>query len=112
MKASNVASIILSLLIISCSETTNTPLPITTSSDKALEKYQRGYYEWGNHDGLKRWENMNEALIIDPDFILANLYINEPDPNKRKTYRDNAIKNKNNGSEAERIRVDIFIANR
>ena len=112
MKASNVASIILSLLIISCSETTNTPLPITTSSDKALEKYQQGYYEWGNHDGLKRWENMNEALIIDPDFILANLYINEPDPNKRKTYRDNAIKNKNNGSEAERIRVDIFIANR
>jgi len=112
MKLFKALFVVLSILLISCSKTTNTPLPITTKSEKALENYKRGYYEWGNHDGLKRWQYMNEALILDPDFILANLYINEPDPNKRKTYRDNAVNNKNNGTEAERIRVDIFLANR
>ena len=35
-----------------------------------------------------------------------------PDPNKRKNYRDRAIANKNNGSEAEKLRVDIYVADR
>tara|TARA_B100001964_G_scaffold200966_1_gene228399 strand:- start:6877 stop:8388 length:1512 start_codon:yes stop_codon:yes gene_type:complete len=112
MKLIKISNIIFSLILFSCSKTTNVPLPITTSSSEALEQYNRGYYEWGNHDGQKRYQYMNEALKLDPDFIMANLHINEPNPNKWKQYRDNAVNNKNNGSEAERIRVDIFIANR
>ena len=40
------------------------------------------------------------------------MYVPETDPNKRKAFRDRAIANKNNGNEAEKLRVEIYVANR
>ncbi|SVA89528.1 uncharacterized protein METZ01_LOCUS142382 [marine metagenome] len=95
-----------------CSTSSDVPLPITTANEEALELYNTGWYHWGDHDAVKQSEYMKQALKIDPDFILANLYVVENDPNKRKSFRDKAIQNKNNGSEAEKLLVDMFIAGR
>ena len=100
------------LTIFSCTTSTDVPLPITTASEEALEMYNKAWYYWGDHDGIKQSEYMKKAIEIDPDFILANLYVVENDPNKRKQFRDKAIQNKNDGSNAEKLLVDMFIAGR
>ena len=112
MKLFKISNIIFVLILFSCSKTTNVPLPITTSSSEALEFYNTGWYHWGDHDGPKQSEYMKKALDIDPDFILANLFVVEPDPNKRKQFRDRAIANKNTGNEAEKLLVEMFEAGR
>ena len=99
-------------LIISCSKTVDVPLPITSANEKALELYNRGYNHSIQSEWLEAKNLFEEALRLDPDFILANLYVPETDPNKRKNYRDHAIANKNNGNEAEKLRVDIYVADR
>ena len=100
------------LAIFSCTTSTDVPLPITTASGDALEMYNKAWYYWGDHDGPKQSEYMKKALEIDPDFILANLYVIENDPNQRKQFRDRATQNKNDGSDAERLLVEMFIAGR
>ena len=100
------------LTIFSCTTSTDVPLPITTSSEVALELYNKAWEFWGDHDGPKQSEYMKRALEIDPDFILANLYVIENDPNQRKQFRDRATQNKNDGSDAERLLVEMFIAGR
>jgi len=108
--------IIIALLIpywiISCSKTVDVALPITSSNEKALELYHQGYNHFSQSEGLEAKNLFEEVLSLDPDFILANLYVPEIDPNKRKNYRDHAIANKKNGNEAEKLRVDIWVANR
>jgi len=108
--------IIIALLIpywiISCSKTVDVALPITSSNEKALELYKQGYNHFTQTEGLEAKNLFEQALSLDPDFILANLYVPETDPNKRKNYRDRAIANKNNGNEAEKLRVDIWVAGR
>ena len=99
-------------LIISCSNTLDVPLPITSADAKALELYNQGYNLLIQNEWLEAKNLFEEALTIDPDLILANLFISETDPNKRKNYRDHAIANKNNGSEAEKLRVNIYVADR
>jgi len=108
--------IIIALLIpywiISCSKAVDVALPITSSNEKALELYHQGYNHFSQSEGLEAKNLFEEVLSLDPDFILANLYVPEIDPNKRKNYRDHAIANKKNGNEAEKLRVDIWVANR
>ena len=108
--------IIIALLIpywiISCAKTVDVALPITSSNEKALELYKQGYNHFTQSEGLEAKNLFEQALSLDPDLILANLYVPETDPNKRKNYRDRAIANKNNGNEAEKLRVDIWVANR
>ena len=99
-------------LIISCSKTLDVPLPITSADAKALELYNQGYNLLIQNEWLEAKNLFEEALTIDPDLILANLFISETDPNKRKNYRDHAIANNNNGSEAEKLRVNIYVADR
>ncbi len=100
------------LILFGCSTTTDVPLPVTSTSTEALELYNEGYYHFQQNEAVEAISLFEKALALDPELILANLYIPETDPNKRKMYRDRAIANKNNGSEAETILVDIYIANR
>ena len=78
------------LLIVGCSKSTDVDFPITSSSEAAKELYKKAWYYWDQGDGLKGWELMEEALSLDPDFILANLYVPTTDPNKWKEYKDRA----------------------
>ena len=107
MKLFKISNILFALILFSCSKTTNVPLPITTSSPEALEYYNTGWYHWGDHDGPKQSEYMKKALGIDPDFILANLFVVEPEPNKRKQFRDRAIANKKTRNEEEKLIVEM-----
>ena len=100
------------MIFYGCSTTSDIPLPVTSSSSEAVDLYNKGWYHWGDHDGPKQSEYMKKALEIDPNLILANLFVVEPDPNKRKKFRDRAIANKNNGSDAERLLVEMFVAGR
>ena len=100
------------LTIFSCTTSTDAPLPITSASEEALELFKRGYFHQSQNEWYEARGLYEQALSLDPEFILANLYVPETDPNKRKAFRDRAIANKNNGNEAEKLRVEIYVANR
>ena len=71
--------IIIALLIpywiISCSKAVDVALPITSSNEKALELYHQGYNHFSQSEGLEAKNLFEEVLSLDPDFILANLYV-------------------------------------
>ena len=95
------------LVFCGCSSTTDVPLPLTSTSTEAVELYNEAYYHYQQSEAVEAISLFEKALELDPAMILANLYIPETDPNKRKMYRDRAIANKNKGSEAEKMLVDL-----
>ena len=108
----NIFFAIVCSIFFSCTTTKDAQLPITTSNDIALESFKKGYLHWTQSENTSARQHFQEALNLDPDFILANLFIPETDPNKRKIYRNKAIKNKALGTPAEKLRVEIYEANR
>ena len=108
----NVFFAIVCSMFFSCTTTKDAQLPITTSNDIALESFKKGYLHWTQSENTSARQHFQEALNLAPDFILANLFIPETDPNKRKIYRNKAIKNKALGTPAEKLRVEIYEANR
>ena len=98
------------LVMSACSSVKDEALPVTSSSQKATDFYNAAFNHWGQGEGLEARNNFYSALRVDPNFILANLYVNEPDPQQRRKYRKTAVENKDNGSEAERIQVEMWQA--
>ena len=99
---------LITMIFYGCSSTTDVPLPVTSTSTEALELYNEGHYLWQQNENLEAKALFEKALALDADLILANLYVPETDPNKRKMYRDRAIANKDKGNEAEKILVEIY----
>jgi tetratricopeptide (TPR) repeat protein len=95
-----------------CSSVKDESLPITSSSQKATDFYKIAVKHWGQGEGLEARNNFYSALRVDPNFVLANLYVNEPDPQQRRKYRQAAVDNKSSASEAERIQVEMWEAGR
>ena len=105
--------LILSALVFSaCSSVEDIPLPITTSSEKALELYNEALEYGKKWEGREARQKMAAALRIEPNFILANLYAGAQEASLVRQYRSRALENKSNGTEAEEIQVDIWVANR
>ena len=100
------------LLIVGCSKTTDVDLPITSTSEEAKELYNKAWYYWDQSEGMKGWGLMEEALSLDPDFILANLYVPANEPNKLREHRDRAKENSKNGNDYEQLAVKMWIAER
>ncbi len=100
------------LILTACSSVKDEALPLTSESQKAIDFYNSAFTHWGQGEGLEARNNFYSALRVDPNFVLANLYINEPDPQQRRKYRQTAIDNKNEGSDAERIQVEMWEAGR
>ena len=98
------------LVLGSCSSVKDEALPITSSSQKATDFYIKAFSHWGQGEGLEARNNYYSALRVDPNFILANLYVNEPDPQQRRKYRKTAVDNKDSASDAERIQVEMWQA--
>ena len=98
------------LLLSACSTLKDENLPITSSSKKATDFYSAAYNHWGQGEGLEARNNFYSALRVDPNFVLANLYVNEPDPQQRRKYRQTAVDNKDSASDAERIQVEMWEA--
>ena len=104
--------IITTLFFSACSSIEDVPLPITTSSEKALELYNEALEFRKKWEAREAQQKMAAALRIDPNFILANLYAGAEEASLVRQYRSRAVQNKSNGTEAEEIQVDIWIANR
>ena len=86
-------------------------LPLTSSeSQKAIDFYKKLWHS-KQCEGLEARNNFYSALRIDPNFILANLILGQMKHSETK-YRQTAVANKSNGSDAERIKVDIWLAGR
>ena len=100
------------ILLTGCAKEKDIPLPVTSSSPEAVELFNTGIRHQLNHDFLLQPRYLKKALDLDPDFVLANLWINEPDPSKWLAHREKAISNKANISDAERILVDMAVAQR
>ncbi|MEC8984332.1 MAG: tetratricopeptide repeat protein, partial [Candidatus Neomarinimicrobiota bacterium] len=100
------------LLIVGCSKTTDVDLPITSTSEEAKELYNKAWYFWDQSEAMKGWGLMEEALTLDPDFILANLHVPANEPNKLREYRDRAKENSKNGNDYEQLAVKMWIAER
>ena len=88
------------------------PLPVTSSSEKALELYNEALEYQSKWEGREARQKMAAALRIDPNFILANLYAGADEASLVRQYRSRAVANKSNGTEAEEIKVDIWLARR
>jgi len=104
--------IITALVFSACSSIEDVPLPITTSSEKALELYNEAFEFRKKWEAREAQQKMAAALRIDPNFILANLYAGAEEASLVRQYRSRAVQNKSSGTEAEEIQVDIWIANR
>ena len=103
----------ITLLVLSaCSTIKDEPLPITSNSEKAVEFYKIGVMHWEQGEWTEASNNFNSALRIDPNFVLANLYALESDPQQRRKYRQIAINNKSGVADAERIQVEMWEAQR
>ena len=102
-----------SLIILSaCSSVKEEALPITSTSQKAVDFYSAAFVHQGQGEGIEARNNFYSALRVDPNFVLANLYVNEPDPQQRRKYRQTAVDNKDSASDAERIQVEMWQAGR
>ena len=76
-----------------------------------MELFNTGIKHQLNHDFLLQPQYFQKALALDPDFVLANLWINESDPAKWLEHFEKAKVGKDRVSEAERILVDMAVAN-
>ena len=102
-----------SLLILSaCSNVKDEPLPVTSSSEKAIEFFNKAVYHVWQGEWNEGKNNFQSALRIDPNFVMANLWGWSDDPIQNRKYNETAITNKDNVSDAERIRVEMMIAGR
>tara|TARA_Y100000590_G_scaffold465099_1_gene636393 strand:- start:67088 stop:68608 length:1521 start_codon:yes stop_codon:yes gene_type:complete len=109
--SNSIVSLVL-LFSVACSTSKNVALPISSDSNEAIELYKEAWYYWDQNEGLKGWRLMEEALALDPDFILANLYMPSNDPNLWQAYRDKAEANSINGNDYEKMAVKMWKASR
>ena len=100
------------LILNACSSVEDVPLPVTSSSEKALELYNEAMEYADKWEGREAQQKMAAALRIDPNFILANLYAGADEAALVRQYRARAVENKSNGTEAEEMQVDMWIAQR
>ena len=83
--------LISTLLLMACSNVEDVPLPITTSSEKALQLYKEAMAHRNKWEGREAQQTMAAALRIDPNFILANLYAGADEASLVRQYRSRAI---------------------
>ena len=96
------------LILNACSSVEDVPLPVTSSSEKALELYNEAMEYADKWEGREAQQKMAAALRIDPNFILANLYAGADEAALVRQYRARAVENKSNGTEAEEMQVDML----
>ena len=78
------------VFLFSCAKQPLVELPITTSSDIALEHYKTAMKHWEVGDDLEKRVQLDSAIMIDPNFALALDMNDVPDRSKRKAYQKKA----------------------
>ena len=102
----------IALVLSACTKVEDVPLPISTSNETALNFYKKALVHVSQGEWPEGRESFQSALRIDPNFVMANLYGWTNDPVQNRKYRETAIANKDQASEAERIMVEIWQSGR
>ena len=100
------------LVLSACSTVEDVALPVTASNDKALEFFNEAVFHVRQGEWQEGRDSFQSALRIDPNFVMANLWGWTEDPIQTRKYRETAVSNKDNVSDAERIRVEMWEAGR
>lgn len=98
---------VVAVIFLSCTSQPIEQLTVTTSSEEAKRLFLEARYASQENNGVDAREKYQAALAADPDFVLAKLYINEPDPIKWRQYRQEAFAAKDQVSDMERSFVEI-----
>ena len=98
---------VVAVIFLSCTSQPIEQLTVTTSSEEAKRLFLEARYASQENNGVDAREKYQAALAADPDFVLAKLYINEPDPVKWRQYRQEAFAAKDQVSDMERSFVEI-----
>ena len=79
----------------------NTFLPVSSTNKEAIEFYRNAMDNLFKEEYIEARTNFNSALKLDPNFILANLFINEPDLELKEKYKKRAFNNISNANPYE-----------
>ena len=78
------------VFLFSCAKQPLVELPITTSSDIALEHYRTAMKHWEVGDDFEKRIHLDSAIMTDPNFALALDMNDVPDRSKRKAFQEKA----------------------
>ena len=82
--------LLVTIILSNCSKINVVKLPITTSSQKALEHYNRAMLSYEVGDDPEKRANLDSALVLDPDFAMALEMYDSQDPLLKKEHREKA----------------------
>ena len=99
--------VFIALFITSCSKKDVIKLPITTSSQKALEYYNRAMLSYEVGDNPEKRADLDSALALDPDFAMALEMYDSQDPLLKKEHREKAKSLFQKITEAEKKMIEI-----
>ncbi len=99
--------IFLTISFYGCSKKEVVYLPVTTTSQEALNHYRNGILSWEVGDGFEMRTHFDSALAIDPNFAMALELYQSPEPRIRKEHIEKAKELSPGLSEAERKLLGI-----
>ena len=99
--------IFLTISFYGCSKKEIVYLPVTTTSQEALNHYRNGILSWEVGDGFEMRTHFDSALAIDPNFAMALELYQSPEPRIRKEHIEKAKELLPGLSEAERKLLGI-----
>ena len=102
----------ITLVFSACSSIEDVPLPITSSNENALAFFNKAVNHFTQGEWREGRDNFQSAIRIEPNFVMANLWGWSDDPVQTRKYREVAVANKDKVSDAERIRVEMWMAQR
>ena len=99
--------LLVTIILSSCSKKEVIKLPITTSSQKALEYYNRAMLSFEVGDGTETRTDLDSALALDPEFAMALEMYDSPDPVLIRKHREKAKSLFPKLTDAEKKRIGI-----
>ena len=97
----------ITIVNLSCAKKDVIKLPITTSSHKALEYYNRAMLSYDVGDNPEKRSDLDSALALDPDFAMALEMYDSQDPLLKKEHREKAKLLFQKITKAERKMIEI-----
>lgn len=116
MNKFNIISLVLLCFTLSCNsvvnnQTADKSIPVTSSNPKAIEFYRKAQDNLFNQEFSESKSNFLNALRLDPNFILANLQINESNSLVRLNFIEKARNQIEKGNDYEKLYLNFIDTN-
>ena len=115
MRILYIFSVILSSFFISCNSKPDNEIinriPVTASNPKAIEFYRNARNNIFNQEYVEAKNNYLAALRLDPNFIMANLQINETNAIVKSSFAEKARNQIDNGNDYEKLYLSFLDSN-